>query len=382
MQRAEPVDSTAAQQLLAQLFAAPVATPPRVTGNEKIVLYGAGNLGLLAFEFLTHVGITPVAVLDAQAKAGDRLAGQIQVHAPPLYAPDEEATVLVTICNAAYAPIAQSLRALGWKNILPFYDYAEHFKDAHPLNNGWFAGPLSKEDRTEIAATMEGWEDDASHAAYLQFLAWRIAREEWSFDAAPVNPANRFFIPELVRHLTRDAIFVDAGAYDGRVTLELLKRVGTVRQAHLFEPDAENNRLLETTLSTLPADIRARMTLHPVALADSVGSVSFSRGFGLASRLDGPNSAMVATTTLDACALAPGFIKLHLEGGELAALRGALHTLTTHRPLLSLTVYHTRDGLWQTAQWLRTYLPRYRFYFRVHSWCGTGAVIYAIPEER
>ena len=382
MHRAEPVDSAATQQLLAQLFAAPVAIPPRITEKEKIVLYGAGNLGQLALEFLAHVGITPIAVLDAKAMPGDMMAGQIPIVAPAAYTPPNDAIVLVTICNAAYAPIAQSLRARGWKNILPFYDYAEHFKDAHPLNNGWFSGPLSDEDRTEILAAMDHWADDASRAAYLQFLAWRIAREEWSFDAAPVNPTDRFFIPELMRHLTRDEIFVDAGAYDGRVTLELLKRVGTVRQAHLFEPDTENHRLLETTLSTLPADTRARMTLHPLALADSADSVSFSHGFGLASRLDGPNSAMVATTTLDACALAPSFIKLHLEGGELAALRGALHTLTTHRPLLTLTVYHTRDGLWQTAQWLRTHLPRYRFYFRVHSWCGTGAVIYAIPEER
>jgi hypothetical protein len=27
-------------------------------------------------------------------------------------------------------------------------------------------------------------------------------------------------------------------------------------------------------------------------------------------------------------------------------------------------------------------LPDYRFLFRIHSWCGTGAVIYAIPDER
>jgi hypothetical protein len=27
-------------------------------------------------------------------------------------------------------------------------------------------------------------------------------------------------------------------------------------------------------------------------------------------------------------------------------------------------------------------LSGYRFLFRNHSWCGTGAVIYAIPQER
>ena len=27
-------------------------------------------------------------------------------------------------------------------------------------------------------------------------------------------------------------------------------------------------------------------------------------------------------------------------------------------------------------------LAGYRFLFRNHSWCGTGAVVYAIPNER
>jgi hypothetical protein len=27
-------------------------------------------------------------------------------------------------------------------------------------------------------------------------------------------------------------------------------------------------------------------------------------------------------------------------------------------------------------------LPRYRFLFRLDSWCGTGGVVYGIPEER
>ena len=382
MRIAEPVDKHRARGLLAQLFALPVATLPHVTGQKKIVLYGAGNLGLLAHEFLTHVGITPIAVLDANASKGARLANEIPVYRPEEYTPDDSAIVLVTIGNAAYGPIAETLRARGWKQVLPFYDYAEHFREAHPLNNGWFSGVLSEHDRAEIIASMDGWADDVSRAAYAQFLAWRIARAEWVFDAAPINPADRFFIPEVAVHLTCDEVFVDAGAYDGRVTAELLKRMGGLRKAHLIEPDAANASALAAMLGALPADMRAHVNVHHIAVGDGSSNTVFSSGFGMASRLGGPEAAAVETTTLDALNLAPTFIKLHLEGGELPALRGALSTLTTHRPLLALTVYHNRDGLWQTAHWLRTHLPRYRFYFRAHSWCGTGAVIYAVPEER
>ena len=63
-------------------------------------------------------------------------------------------------------------------------------------------------------------------------------------------------------------------------------------------------------------------------------------------------------------------------------MRGARQTLIDCRPIVAATVYHNDDGIWRTALWLMETLPRYRFLFRLHSWCGTGAVIYAIPHER
>ena len=85
---------------------------------------------------------------------------------------------------------------------------------------------------------------------------------------------------------------------------------------------------------------------------------------------------------LDTLGLAPTFIKRHLEGGELPALKGARETLAKHRPLVVATVYHNDDGIWRTPSWLMETLPDYRFLFRAHSWCGTGAVVYALPRER
>ena len=80
--------------------------------------------------------------------------------------------------------------------------------------------------------------------------------------------------------------------------------------------------------------------------------------------------------------MAPTFVKLHLEGGELTALKGGRQTLIANRPLIAATVYHNDDGIWKTAHWLMETLADYRFLFRLHSWCGTGAVVYAIPNKR
>jgi hypothetical protein len=80
--------------------------------------------------------------------------------------------------------------------------------------------------------------------------------------------------------------------------------------------------------------------------------------------------------------LQPTFVKLHLEGHELAALEGGLRTLQQHRPLIATTSYHNRLGLHELPRWLMDHVEGYRFLLRLHSWCGTGAVIYGIPAER
>jgi hypothetical protein len=126
----------------------------------------------------------------------------------------------------------------------------------------------------------------------------------------------------------------------------------------------------------------ARVTIHGFALAERDGAAPFHEGLGYASQLSTTGSTQIECRALDALELQPTFLKLHLEGGELAALKGARETLVNHRPLVTVTVYHNDDGLWKTARWLMQTLTGYRFLFRIHAWCGAGAVIYAIPNER
>jgi hypothetical protein len=125
-----------------------------------------------------------------------------------------------------------------------------------------------------------------------------------------------------------------------------------------------------------------RVAVLNCALAAVEGEALFHDGLGYASQLAETGEIRVTTHPLDALGLSPSFIKLHLEGGELAALMGGRQTLLANRPVVTATIYHNADGIWRTPLWLMETLPDYRFLFRLHSWCGTGAVLYAIPNER
>jgi FkbM family methyltransferase len=289
----------------------------------------------------------------------------------------------VSLVTSPYVPLERSLSNLGFNDIVPFYDLAESFRHLHPLSNGWFASPLSAEDQDNTARVLAFWQDHISRAHHLQFLAWRRLREEWTFAAAaPVSNGSRFLIPEVLNVLHGREILLDAGAHHGSVTEAFLKQTnGAFREIIAIEPDPSNRSVLCDQLQSWLRDDK-RVTVLDCALADGAGEASFHDGLDYASQLSETGKIKVTVRPLDALGLAPTFIKLHLEGAELAALKGAKGTLLACRPMIAATVYHNDDGIWKTALWLMATLPNYRFLFRLHSWCGTGAVIYAIPQER
>ena len=289
-----------------------------------------------------------------------------------------EVLVAVSVATSPYVPLERSLFALGFRHVVPFYDLAENFRHIHPLSNGWFAPQLSDDDQTSTAMVLARWDDDVSRAHHLQFLAWRRVREEWTFETAPPS-GNRFFIPQVTSVLHRDEVFVDGGAYHGTVTESFVAQTkGAFRQIVAVEPDPRSRVKVEAVLkSGLPHD--PRVSLLGCALADREGEAPFHDGLGYASQLAETGRTRVTLRPLDTLDVSPTFIKLHLEGAELEALKGARQTLLSHRPIVAATVYHNADGIWQTPLWLMANLPDYRILFRINCWCGTGAVVYAIP---
>ena len=192
----------------------------------------------------------------------------------------------------------------------------------------------------------------------------------------------RFFIPEIVQVLHDGEIFLDGGAHHGSVIEAFIKQMnGAFDRIVAVEPDPSSRVVLDGQLqSLLPHD--PRISVLDCALGEIEGAATFHGGLGYASQLSGTGQMRIAVRPIDTLGLSPTFIKLHLEGHELDALKGARQTLARCRPIVAATIYHNADGIWKTADWLMDALPGYRFLFRAHSWCGTGAVIYAIPDER
>jgi len=352
--------------------------------DRPLVLYGAGKLGHLAANLFRRLGVPVSYALDRSSGVG-RLPGNILVKRPDEVRQADRDSHIVAVCivNAPYEPIRADLSAMGWRHMFPVYDLLEAYADRLSMSNGWFAGRFSEEEANGISAVLSRWGDDWSRAAHLQFMAWRLHRMEWQFQDAPVRIDNRYFIDAMRLAMNDKEYFLDAGAYHGDIAARWLDIVkGRFRAILAVEADRENVARLREWVSSIPREIGRRIQVEDCALAAEDGIQSFSHGMDLASRIVTQSDGNARTCRLDDLNFPVTYGKLHLEGGELDALRGAMGTLQTRRPVLAVTVYHNRDGLWRIPHLLMDTLPDYHFLMRLHAWCGTGALVYAIPNER
>ncbi len=359
--------------------------PLKVT--KPLALYGAGELGRMANEYFSKLGISINYVVDVHADThkNNQFWQGVSIVFPEEVSDYQRKHDLLAICivTTPYVSLAELLSRQGWKHIVPFYDIAEAYRDRHPLSNGWFANSLTQADFENISVILKRWVDDVSRAHYLQFIAWRLFREEWLFSDALVSTKDRFFIPEIVECLTEQEFFADVGAHHGNVSLRFLKETGNrLKYLWAIEPDPQSLKQLRAVFSKLDAETQQKIQIIPAAVGCTKRLQRFYTGLGYASQFSELGQDLVKVETIDQLGILPTFLKLHLEGAELDALMGAKETIHRCRPVIVLTTYHNQDGLWKIPKWLMENLDNYHFSMRLHSWCGTGSVIYCIPEER
>jgi FkbM family methyltransferase len=371
---------------LADILSAPPGSGPRAI-DGPFALYGAGKLGRMAMDFFQHARLAPTIVVDVNA---DQVRDVPSWQSCNVLLPSEVPAhmkralpLVVSVATVCFTELAESLQSQGWRDVVPLYDVMEAYRCCYPIGNGWFMGDMDGAEQQMVEQVLAGWSDDISRAHHLQFIAWHRLRQDWVCDGAPVDLDHRYVIPEVASLLGDREVFVDVGAHRGETAKVFRETVkNRFREIVMFEPDARNADVLKAGLASLPEGVRRRHRLLTQALCRRAGKRPFFSQLGYGSQLCEFGRDMVEVTTLDDTDVAPSYLKLHLEGHELDALQGAEKTIRRHRPIIAVTTYHSEAGLWKLPSWLMERLTDYRFYLRLHSWCGTGAVMYCLPNER
>ncbi len=139
-------------------------------------------------------------------------------------------------------------------------------------------------------------------------------------------------------------VFWDVGANVGYFSLVAAARVGDSGQVLAFEPGAAALARLTENVSLNPVK---HIRIYNLAVADRNGEATLYRAEGIADSSASLFAAAAGAAAGETCATValdsllkrdtltpPEFIKLDVEGAELAALKGAAAILAAARPLL------------------------------------------------
>ncbi|MDX2063714.1 MAG: FkbM family methyltransferase [Bacteroidia bacterium] len=182
-------------------------------------------------------------------------------------------------------------------------------------------------------------------------IAWQLDPGEchqWKVWSGTPEEATQVLAP----HLAPGTLVLDIGANLGQVSLQLAhtaaaRGIGPEALAiWAFEPNPASLALLETNLALNPA-LQPYIRVWPVGLSDAPGHARLAtpdaKHSGLA-HVSATGAVEIELARLDdllardAVVFEHLLIKADVEGHELHVLRGAAHTLRTHRPTLVLEV--------------------------------------------
>jgi FkbM family methyltransferase len=179
---------------------------------------------------------------------------------------------------------------------------------------------------------------------------------------------------------------VDSGACFGDTALAFAAAVGPAGRVYAFEPVGKHLEIIRHNVAQNPS-LGDTIRVFPVGLGDvshpqvePVRSDFLNPGFSLSGMAD---QGAIPLETLDNL-VARGevervdFIKMDVEGAELAGLRGAEQTLRRFRPRLAISVYHRAEDPYEIPAYLDSLGLGYKFYLEHYTIHAEETVLYAI----
>lgn len=353
--------------------------------NNRVVLFGAGNLGRNAAAALRTIGIAPLAFSDNNKSRWGTQIENLDV-LPPIDAAQQygkDSVFLVTIWNEFhwFQETAEQLASYGCDEVAPYVFLHWRFPEIFlPCLLNDLPHKLYAE-RDQILAAAELLAEEESRAIFDANIRLRSHGE---FDGIPGRPAENTYLPLDLFELSARDHFLDCGATLGEMTQDLIRKRGD-RFTLFCAVEADNISFpkLEAYRESLPDHIKPKLKLFNCAVGAKRSVVHFAHSGQTGSRISSegltvecfPIDELFADTPLT-------FIKMDIEGAEYEALRGARKVIQRDQPILAICVYHTQNDIWRIPLLAHEMLPLHKLFLRAYEGDGYQTVMYAVPPGR
>jgi FkbM family methyltransferase len=347
--------------------------------DKKVFLYGAGSFGKEMLKLLTSRGVRVEAFIDRNA------ARIISLFDLPVYTPDDPRLTETTKdgCLVLFSIVMdrserrralQHLRERGFRNIAEAQAIRCLLVHADDCDRQDPDRPYLTERKADILGAATLFVDDESMDTYRCNVKAHISRD---YTGCVEYPMAEQYFPKDIALVKGFGRIIDCGAYTGDTLRAFADADGGIEAAISFEPDTENFKELRRRADTLSGKID-KIFLYPCAVSDRTGMTSFSSNGG-SSMLNATGEGRVLSVALDDVlkGFAPTFIKMDIEGQEVAALKGARGLIAQSRPDLAISVYHCINHIWEVPLLLDGWHLGYKIYLRTYNACTMETILYA-----
>ncbi|HEY4358030.1 MAG TPA: FkbM family methyltransferase [Acidobacteriaceae bacterium] len=354
--------------------------------GHRVVLFGAGNLGMRTLSKLRGIGIEPLAFSDNdQERWGSAIDGC------PILSPAEAAArygadtlFIVTIWNAAhwFVETLDQLNSLGCRHVSSYSPVYWRFPETFLpflLND---LPHKVYEDAQRVLEAETLWSDRISLDVYQSLVSWYATGDA---SRLPSRPSENSYFPADVFAISSSDAIVDCGAFDGDTVRQVIDRAGENFAAiHAIEADPLSLDKLEEYRRGLSAGLQEKLNIHACAVCRKRMTLRFEITGSVDSKICEQGGVEVNGIPIDElfAEQAMTLIKMDIEGAEYDALLGGRKVIERDQPILAICVYHTQNDIWRIPLLVQEMVPRHRFFLRAYEGDGFQTVFYAVPPGR
>lgn len=233
---------------------------------------------------------------------------------------------------------------------------------------------IFEEHKAELKKAYHLLEDEKSKDVFKKTMKFRTTKNRMFLRG--IIEGNQYFVKGIISP-SNSEVFIDCGGFDGDTLRNYLKFNRNYRKIIIFEPTAKNLKRIQNYC-------RQKNLKNIVCIEAGVGEKSETAYFSNKGTADAYVSdsgttqiQIFALDELEECQDAT-FIKMDIEGSEMAALKGAKNIIIRNKPKLAICIYHKPEDYYQIPLYLKSLVPEYKFYVRHHFYGYSETVLYAV----
>lgn len=353
---------------------------PELIGKD-IVFYGAGEVSHKLYRTMVRSGkVNLIGVYDEECSERKTIWGGTvpRLTKNELINLDRDILILIASDKVRDFQIGyQELTNLGFHNIIA---------------NVWPAIPklfdideskrLLDINKNKIEKARNLLCDDMSRKVFDGILKYRVSNDVNNLIEVFEYRHKQYFPGEDIMVPSKDEVFMDVGCLNTLTIADLKNWTNdTYKKVYAFEPSKEDKIIVDEYIDFM--NYRAESV--DAGLYNFTGEISFSSGDLGTSRISRDGDEMIRVVKLDDFMKDKSdkvtFIKMDIEGSELAALEGAVETIGRDLPKLAICVYHKFEDIWELPLWIHEHYPKYRFYLRHYTMTNNETVLYAVSNS-